>query len=182
MGWASAAPTGAAHPVDDAPLTGAERPAGHMDPPSARGDCDIVCRFGDIIENEPACADGYVDAVNGGCNFTPNVFGTIECSQTICGRYGTYIAPSGGNFRDTDWYHFTIPVAADVTWTATGEAPTRVFILQGTCPASSLGTARANACEPASVTLTNLAPGTYSVFVGTDVFQVFPAIHATAPR
>jgi hypothetical protein len=102
------------------------------------------------------------------------VYGRIECGQTVAGRYGTYIAPSGSNFRDTDWYRFTLPVAADVTWTATGEAPTRVFILQGTCPASSLGSARANACQPASVTLTDLAPGTYSVFVGTDVFSGVP--------
>ena len=33
---------GKAPVAEPAPLTGAERPAGHMDPPSARGDCDIV--------------------------------------------------------------------------------------------------------------------------------------------
>ncbi|CAG0951847.1 hypothetical protein PHYC_00240 [Phycisphaerales bacterium] len=136
--------------------------------------CVGPCQPGDLIESEPRCADGYVDAFNGGCNASPNVFGEIDCGQTVCGEYGTFLSSGGANFRDTDWYQFTLPQPANVTWTAVGQARTRVFILQGTCPASSLGTAVADACLPATVTINNLAAGTYSVFVGTDVFTGVP--------
>lgn len=161
---------------DDSPLTDAAQPADWTPPADAggtRGTCGD-CQFGDRVEGEPICANGYVDAFNGGCNFTPNVFGEIRCGQTVCGTYGTFQTSGGQNFRDTDWYHFTLTQAADVTWTAVGEARTRVFILQGTCPAASLGTAAADACQPATVTLTNLAPGTYSAFMSTDAFTGVP--------
>ncbi len=141
--------------------------------PGPRG-CPFECVSGDLIEGEPLCADGSVDSFNGGCNSTPNVFGTIDCGQSVCGTYGTFLSPGGANFRDTDWYHFTLPQAATVTWSAVGEARTRVFILQGTCPASSLSTIAADACTPATVTIPNLAAGTYSAWVGTDVFTGIP--------
>jgi hypothetical protein len=134
----------------------------------------ITCSPGDLVEGEPDCANGYVDAYNGGCNSTPNVVGEIRCGRTVCGKYGTFLSATGANFRDTDWYQFTINQASDVTWTATGEATTRVFILQGTCPAVSLGTASAAACAPATVTLTNLPAGTYYAFVATEVFTGVP--------
>ncbi|TWT44716.1 hypothetical protein RAS1_11320 [Phycisphaerae bacterium RAS1] len=127
--------------------------------------CDEICR----VENEPECANGYVDNFNGGCNSTPPVFGAVECGQTVCGEYGTFLSAGGSNFRDTDWYTFVLGGAGAVTWSATGTATTRVFILNTNCPATSLGTAAAPAGMPATVTL-NLTPGTYRAFVGTDVF------------
>lgn len=152
------------------PLWSAQAPPQDPDGPIDPAGC-ADCVSGDLIEGEPNCADLYIDAFNGGCNSTPNVFGQfIECGQSICGKYGTYVSSTGSNFRDTDWYRFTIPVASDVTWTATGSAPTRVFILNAVCPAVSRGTAGAPACVPASVTLTALPAGTYYAFVGTDVF------------
>ena len=132
------------------------------------------CITGDLFEGEPTCSNGYIDATNGGCNFNPNVFGAISCGQTVCGTYGTFLTSGGQNFRDTDWYRFTITQTSNVTWTATGDARTRVFILQGNCPASSLGTAVADACLPATVTLNSLPAGTYNAFVGTDAFSGVP--------
>jgi len=136
--------------------------------------CVEPCQVGDIPEGEPDCANGYIDNFNGGCNSTPNVFGSVDCGQVICGRYGTFLSSSGTNFRDTDWYRFTIPVASNVSWSARGEAATRLFIMQGTCPAVTLGTAVAPACQNVTVSLNNLAAGTYFVFVGTDVFTGVP--------
>ena len=118
---------------------------------------------------EPLCANGHVDNFNGGCNSDPDVSGHIECGQTVAGTYGTFLSRQGANFRDTDWYEFTLPQAANVTWTAVGEARTRVFIMRAPCPAASLGTGVADACQPATATVANLAAGTYA-FVGTDVF------------
>lgn len=127
----------------------------------------------DFVEGEPVCANGYVDNFNGGCNSTPNVFDQIACGQTVCGEYGTFLSAGGANFRDTDWYTFTLPAPSNVIWTATGGAITRVFILNSNCPATSLGTAVAPAGSPATVSL-NLAAGTYRGFVGTEAFTGVP--------
>ncbi len=155
--------TTAAHAPDDYDAT-------TVDASAVAGGCDVACQSGDLLEGEPTCANGYVDSYNGGCNSAPNVFGRIECGQTICGTYGTFLSPQGSNFRDTDWYQFTLPQATNVTWTAVGEARTRVFIMRGPCPAASLGTGVADACQAATVTINNLAAGTYYAFVGTDAF------------
>jgi hypothetical protein len=132
---------------------------------------------GDTIDPEPLCAAAYVDTTNGGCNFTPNVFGTVRCGEAIAGTYGTYLTSGGSNYRDTDWFAFTLTQSSSVSWSATGEARTRVFILgngTGTCPASSLATAVADPGVPATASLPSLAPGTYFAFVGTDAFSGVP--------
>lgn len=147
-------------------------PAGASDDGGLAGTCANP-QPGDIIEGEPLCANGSVDAFNGGCNSTPNVFDSIGLGQTVAGKYGTFLTTSGSNFRDTDWYHFTLSNRANITWSATGEATTRIFILQGTCPASSLGTAVAAACATASITV-SLDAGTYNAFVATDAFSGVP--------
>jgi hypothetical protein len=159
---------------DGAPLS-ALMPPGWVDAPaSPYGDRACVdCINTDRIEGEPNCADGYVDAFNGGCNYSPNVFGSIECGQTVCGKYGTFLSPGGSNYRDTDWYAFTLRTTATVTWTVTGTARSRAFILNGAtgCPAASVATAVADPCLPAVITVANLAPGTYYAFAGTDAFS-----------
>ncbi len=173
--WVATAPASFEAPplFPDDEATWAAEWAGPGEPPTDNGPAMlggcVTCVAGDLIEGEPLCATGYVDVFNAGCNSTPNVFGTIECGQTVCGTYGTFLSSGGSNFRDTDWYRFTLPVDASVTWTATGDAATRVFILQGSCPAVTLGTATAGACLPASITL-NLAAGTYFAFVATEAF------------
>ncbi len=164
--------TGAQPPnTPSMPVWSAEAPP---DVPIGPAGC-ADCLPSDLLENEPICFNGYIDSTNGGCNSTPNVFGAfIACGQTVCGTYGTYLDSAGASFRDTDWYRFTIPVTSDVTWSATGTAITRVFILDAVCPAISRGTIAAAACAPASLTLTALPAGTYYAFVGTDVFTGVP--------
>ncbi|MBU6412412.1 MAG: hypothetical protein KGS45_02975 [Planctomycetes bacterium] len=162
-------------PVGEPPLPGQLPPWSAENPGNSGGTIDPAacfdCVAGSIFENEPNCSNGYIDATNGGCNSNPNVFGPrLECGDSVCGTYGTYLSASGANFRDTDWYRFSVPVATNVTWTAIGSARTRVFILSATCPTNTIATAAADPCQPATVTA-NLPAGDYYLFVGTDAFS-----------
>jgi len=77
--------------------------------------CDPeICPPGAIAEGEPVCGPDYVDAFNGGCSSNPIAFSPIPCSGTVCGAGGTFTFNSL-SYRDTDWYEFTLPVAANVT-------------------------------------------------------------------
>jgi hypothetical protein len=74
------------------------------------------CPPGAVLEGEPVCFDGYIDNYNAGCNSTPNSFVNLTCADgvTVCGTVGTYIA-NGLNYRDTDWYQISLPMACNVT-------------------------------------------------------------------
>ncbi len=140
------------------------------------------CMPGDLTEGEPICSDGYEDYFNAGCNTTPNVFNPIGCVQNLCGTYGTYIDPTRGYTRDTDWYEFHLPAAADVTWTVMGEARTRVIILRGPCPSEFVAAAEADPFQFAAAYGLNVPPGSYYAFVATDSFTGVPcgsSYHAT---
>jgi hypothetical protein len=79
--------------------------------------CDAdFCPPGAILEGEPVCGPNYIDAFNGGCNSTPNVFNNVYCNARVCGASGTY-SFNGLSYRDTDWYAFNLPVAGMVTAT-----------------------------------------------------------------
>jgi subtilisin-like proprotein convertase family protein len=69
--------------------------------------CDVVCPEGAIAEGEGACSDEYVDTYNGGCNDPAFSTSVLECNTTVCGLSGTYLF-TGLNYRDTDWYQFTV--------------------------------------------------------------------------
>jgi hypothetical protein len=127
------------------------------------------CPPGAFNENEPECADEYVDATNGGCNSIPNVFQQVDCGDTVCGTSGTYLF-QGLQYRDTDWFEFCT-AGGDVTVTATAPFNCRLFILDAACPPAILATnASTVPCVPVSVTAFGLAPGRYRFFVGPDVF------------
>jgi hypothetical protein len=136
------------------------------------GACDVVCQPGKLPENEPDCFNEFNDTFNGGCNSTPPVFRDIVCGNQICGSYGTYLF-QGGQRRDTDWYRFSIGSAQQVTWSVTGEADTRTFLLTGVCPTTVIVTNLAGPCDPSVVTAP-LAAGTYFAFAGTNVFTGVP--------
>jgi len=134
--------------------------------------CSLTCPTGGIQEGEPDCYDGYVDMFNGGCNSSPYVFSPIACGDTVCGKYGTYLY-NGSSYRDTDWYQLVLAQDMTVTWEVTGEAATAAFILTGTCPTSALASGTADACGTATVSAI-LAPGTYYLFAGPNVFTGVP--------
>jgi hypothetical protein len=100
------------------------------DPPP----CVLECPPEAIIEGEPTCYDGYVDAYNGGCNSVPPVFQVLEPSFypiDICGTTGVFQFGTA-SYRDTDWYQL------DIHWGQTyiclsgdAEIPCYFFIIDG---------------------------------------------------
>ena len=137
----------------------------------------LVCPPGAISDNEPACADEYVDNTNGGCNSDPNVFTNLPCGTdvAVCGTYGNYLF-QGGQYRDTDWYQITVTQNETLTWCVEGEAPTLAAILDGTGGCAGLsaldvqvGNTRQQFCCTA-----NVGPGTYWLFVSTQGFTGVP--------
>ncbi len=133
--------------------------------------CVAQCPPDAQVEGEPECDTNYVDAYNGGCNSTPNVFQDVQCG-TICGEAGTYLNGTTG-VRDTDWYRITVGAG---TFTYSGIAsgfPLRLFVLNPVCPGSSIGTTTAPSCTQSS-NLTFNGPGTFYLFAGPDVFTGVP--------
>src|SRR5262245_8482585 len=133
--------------------------------------CAATCPAQHQDEGEPACGPNYVDAFNGGCNSTPNVFSPVTCTN-ICGKAGTYLF-NGSNYRDTDWYRVTVG-AGNFNYSGLGDGFTlRLFVLTPVCPTSVLSTTSTPDCVP-SVPLVFSGPGTFFLFAGTDVFDGVP--------
>ncbi len=134
--------------------------------------CVVTCPPGGILEGEPCGSDA-----NGGCNSSPEVYGSVNCGDTICGT-----AWADADFRDTDWYLKVFPGDTTVTWSGVGEFPIRLFIVNltsGCAGLSIVGTDFAGPCDTASVTAV-LSAGTYAFFAGPDVFNGYPC--ATGPH
>ncbi len=81
-------------------------------------------------EDEPPLVDGYQDAYNGGCNSPEfgNPFQDIY-SPFFAGVSGWYINAQGGQSRDTDWFHITMPANGVLEITGDAEFPTYMFEL-----------------------------------------------------
>ncbi len=129
----------------------------------------VTCPPGATAEGEPVCTTDYVDAYNGGCNSTPNVFQTITCGETICGESGTYLFGTN-NYRDTDWFQVTVSEYADLTLTAYGEFPMLVGLASADCALTDIVTGTADYCETATATMIGVAPGNYYAVVLPSVF------------
>jgi len=122
---------------------------------------DIECPGGAQLEIE-ACGDDD----NGGCLMGPGneQFEAIDCGVTVCGDYW-----SNPYLRDTDWYELTLAERSFVSWSAVGEAPTRIWFYDGSggCEGTYLGSAAAEPGLTASLEF-ELEAGTYWLVVGTD--------------
>lgn len=133
-----------------------------------RGSCP--CTDG-IPEGEPDCGLPG-DSTNGGCNATPPRFTPIRPGEAICGT-----AAFDGQRRDTDWYALTTGVAGRVTWTVRAEFDVQILILApgagGTCPAQTLATAQARACETAIASTCRPAGPTW-LFVAPQLREPVP--------
>lgn len=94
----------------------------------------VVCPEGAWIENEPPCADGYVDGYNAGCGGMPETWQplnpqTAGCA-TMCGKSCTFVI-SGMYLRDTDWFE-SIGSGGPVTATCIAEFPLQFMLIYGT--------------------------------------------------
>ncbi len=135
-------------------------------------DCIVECPPEGIPENEEDCYDEYVDVTNGGCNSDGYPFGVIGIDEYICGTSGTYMF-EGNNYRDTDWFIFTIEETSTVYAEAEAEFPLQIFFVDhGDCssPAVIVGNNATNPCTPISIE-TILMPGEYTFWVGPSVFS-----------
>lgn len=117
-----------------------------------------------VSEDEPCGQD-----TNGGCNNPSGLVNYINIGDTVTGN--TWAAC---NFRDTDWYEFTVtggPIT--VTWSVYGPVgfPMAAFILDVNCPPTVLAIGAGDCPVTASFCL---ADGTYRVFAAPTVFDGLP--------
>ncbi len=138
--------------------------------------CELDCHPFDILEvaEFDTCNNDTFDA-NGGCNNANGVplFQQIACGDTVCGRSFTYNNCGGLNYRDTDWYEFTLTQTSDVSWSVIAEfSGVLGFIISSPCPGGILSQAGpAVSCgELVTATSTCLQAGTYYAWVGPTVF------------
>jgi len=124
------------------------------------------CPLDGQIEGEPLCADGYVDVFNGGCNSEPPVFTDVRCG-TICGETGGF-RHMNMDFRDTDWYTITVGPGA-FSYTAIGQLPLTVAVLDPVCPASVIEIQTTDACVQSTPINFN-GPGTFYLFCAVNGF------------
>ncbi|MFH1373637.1 MAG: GEVED domain-containing protein [bacterium] len=148
--------------------------------------CDIVCSG--TAEGEPCIGNDEEDVTNGGCNSDPPVFGSIACDETVCGQWNTYLYASS-NYRDTDWYKFTLTQFSDVTITAVGEFPIVTGFLEQVVPGGGWDCTNftgyispyltADECDTIVVQQLAMAPGDYAIFVGGQVYTGFGCAQGT---
>ena len=142
------------------------RPAGWVVPTTpthAGGNLDLgscPCS-GTPLEVEGNCGLP-TDSVNGGCNYSPNNFGTISLPGSGCGTCAW-----DGATRDLDWYRFTVSSTTQVTATVNAQFLCDVFLVTDVCPTSVITSNFGGPCTPVS-TVANLTPGTYVVVVAPD--------------
>jgi hypothetical protein len=129
-----------------------------------------TCPPGAIIENEPQCSPP--DVVNGGCNYTPVLYGHIVPGQTICGK--TW---STGQTRDTDWYYLYLTEQTSVTITGKADFVSELSFsqafIQGMCSTVSGFSRYTAACGNISWTVT-LPPGALWLGIAPDFGPVVP--------
>jgi len=133
-------------------------------------DCDPcfrLCPAGATPEGD-ACGG----ETNGGCNFSPELFGSISCGETICGT-----AWADNNVRDLDWYEFFTPSPCDVLFSVHAEFESAVFIIDGSAGCGQtvvLVSAPVAACTTDTFSATLPAGGPYWFVVAPSVFNGYP--------
>jgi hypothetical protein len=139
--------------------------------------CEVSCPPAAVLEGEPMCGNGYVDAFNGGCDVAGEpVFSSIACQDEVCGTSGTFLVV-GVPRSDTDWYEIELTSAGPLTWTVEAEFDVRLFVLDGNsgCEGISvLGTTEATACSAATIDLDEVAAGVCWLWVGPAALDGVP--------
>ena len=139
------------------------------------GPCTVECPPDGIPEGETDC-DPFTDDVNGGCNFPPPWnFTDVNCGDTICAEYY-----ASSNWRDPDWFEFTVDEPTEVEWCGIGEAPTLIGLINDgpdpdDCPPAPAFTSFALLPAFSGGCVTELKlPGTWMAWGGPSVFAGVP--------
>lgn len=123
----------------------------------------------EAIQETETCGDD----TNGGCLMDPGTeqFEAIECGDIICGTYW-----SNEVTRDLDWYELTLTERGFVKWTAVGEAPTRIWVYDGSSGCADPVYITSNVADPEDTVSVEveLFPGTYWFVVGPDDWYTMP--------
>ncbi|HPF34840.1 MAG TPA: hypothetical protein P5571_08705 [Candidatus Krumholzibacteria bacterium] len=142
----------------------------------------VECPADAVAEGEPDVYDGYVDATNGGCNSTPNVYGDIDWINAdplspfdgqawMCGRSGWYVNATGGNSRDTDWFMVTAAESGSMEYMLHGEQNMYMFVLNTDCEnLVAVAEADALANVPTTLSWDAVAGTTYLIWAGPAEF------------
>ena len=116
----------------------------------------------DYVESEP-CGTLTNSTL---CTAEPIVLGALPFTFTIGGTIQAEC-----NFRDRDFFIFTLPAVGTYQVDFTGQFASRIFFLDAniTCndPLTQINSAGALACETGTITQ-SLAPGTYALMMTTD--------------
>lgn len=148
----------------------------------AQGNGTLNVAFGDIpqpcltqpdgsIEEGEACGEDN----NGGCNSPGGVpqYTMLPSSGAVV--WGN--AWADGNFRDTDWFRIDLPNGARLSAALQTEFPAVLFFIRGECATgiTVFANAATTGCDGGPATLTaDLAPGSYTIFVGQSRFNDGP--------
>jgi hypothetical protein len=113
-----------------------------------------------IIENEPPCGDGYVDAFNGGCTglgWMP-VWDQGDGCVDVCGRSCTYLY-NGLEYRDQDWFVMR-PAGGEIRVECVADFPVYLFLTRevGDCEFWQYEIASGARCQPVEVAITPSFP------------------------
>lgn len=113
------------------------------------------------------------DDTNGGCLMSPGTeqFESISCGVSVCGTYW-----SDEVTRDLDWYELVLPERGFIKWQAIGEAPTRIWMYDGSAGCADPVYLASVAAEPDDMAWVELElmPGTYYLVVGPDDWYNMP--------
>jgi len=145
--------------------------------------CCVVCDGSEVLEGEPICEDGQTDTFNSGCNSPDGLFPTtpLSANTAVCGTTGNFVAASGAQTRDTDWYSYNHP-GGPLTLTVQSAGFDALTGILNVLPDGSNCAAGAflpglvgftDGCDPISLS-GDLSAGTYIVFVSTADFTGTP--------
>lgn len=129
-----------------------------------------------VVEQEPACGDGWEDVWNGGCNSDPYVFDDVAPSDstiTLRGWSGTYTSLDV-DYRDTDWYRLDLVEESTITFCGRAEFPLLIWFLkrgpvEGCDDLVHVDHVNGTVCEAACLTVT-AGPGEHWLWVGPSVY------------
>ncbi|MBK7140676.1 MAG: dockerin type I repeat-containing protein [bacterium] len=129
--------------------------------------CTVTCPPGSIAEGEACVTDGD-DTDNGGCNSVPEVYGSVNPGDVICGT-----SWSSADFRDTDWYLRSFTGDTTVHWTVVANFPVLVYIIDMNLGCSGAAGVISTSGDPCDTLVLDaiLPAGDYAFFVSPSVFD-----------